>query len=378
MAGIYIHIPFCKQRCNYCDFYKTTQVLKKPEFVEALITEMQQRQLWIVSDVVKTIYFGGGTPSLLTSDEINRMIDSIYTHFSVIDTPEITLEANPDDITEKYLTELRQTKINRLSIGIQSFNNYQLKQMNRRHNANQAVTCIKQAQNAGFTNISTDIIYGLPDLDLKKWEHDLNLMGSLNIQHLSAYHLTFEEGTVFNNMRNKGVLIPVLEEDSVDQFRFLINWARSNGFEHYEISNFAKPGFYSKHNSSYWQQEVYLGLGPSAHSYNGDKRSWNVSDLDKYLFGVNKGSAYIEFELLTDAEKYNEYLMTWLRTFWGVDINKIGELFGEERMHHFEKMIAIFVKSGSIYMKNNHAILSDEGVFISDNILSELMILSDE
>ncbi|MDA3891056.1 MAG: radical SAM family heme chaperone HemW [Salinivirgaceae bacterium] len=378
MAGIYIHIPFCKQRCSYCDFYKTTQVLKKPELVKAIITELKTRKTWLGNSEVKTIYFGGGTPSLLTTKEINAIIETVFLNFKVSDNPEITLESNPDDLSQKQTANLRQTPVNRLSIGIQSFQNDQLEKMNRRHNASQAIDCVKQAQDAGFSNISTDLIYGLPNLSMKTWEHDLEQMGKLNIQHLSAYHLTYEEGTVFDTMLKKGSIKPIKEEASIQQFKTLLAWAKSNGFEHYEISNFAKPNYYSKHNSSYWRQEKYLGIGPSAHSYNGDMRLWNLANLGKYLNGINENEKYFESETLSEIDKYNEYLMTWLRTLWGVNIEKVGELFGQYRRNSLVKSLKPFIDANSLYMKEGCAVLTDEGVFITDTILADLMILPNE
>jgi len=377
MAGIYIHIPFCKQKCNYCDFYKTTQVLQKPQFINALLNELEQRKSWLSNEEVKTIYFGGGTPSLLTINEIIRIIDTIYSNFNVVKTPEITLECNPDDLTKKQIENIRHTPVNRLSIGIQSFQNNQLKFMNRRHNATQAVDCVKMAQDAGFNNISTDLIYGLPNLSLKNWELELEQMGKLNVQHLSAYHLTIESGTVFHTMKNKGLIKTINEDESIQQFELLIQWARQNGFEHYEISNFAHSGYYSQHNTSYWQQETYLGAGPSAHSYNQKTRLWNVSDLAKYISGIHNNEVYYESENLSENDKYNEFLMTWLRTCWGVDIKKIGHLFGLGRQLNLKKAIQPYINDGNVYKKENRFILSDKGIFISDTILADLMVLDD-
>ncbi len=376
MAGIYIHIPFCRQRCHYCDFYKTTHTSKKPEFIDALLKEMQQRKSWLNTEKINTIYFGGGTPSLLTIDEINRIIDAVYSDFIVEPAPEITLEANPDDLTNAYIKGIKSTPVNRLSIGIQSFQNTQLVKMNRRHNSHQAIECVQQAQNAGFTNISTDLIYGLPNLSIKKWEQDLEQMQKLNIQHLSAYHLTYEPATKFGALVKSGKLTPVNENKSIEQFKTLIKWAKANSFEHYEISNFAKPGFYSKHNTSYWQQQKYLGLGPSAHSYNLDTRRWNVADLDKYLGGVQQNKKYYESETLTDNDKYNEYLITRLRTKWGVNLKKVGEIFGQEKEKSFVKEIQPFIESRTVFLRNNSVILSDKGIFISDTILAELINVS--
>ncbi len=375
MAGIYIHIPFCRQRCHYCDFYKTTQTLKKPQFIDALIKEAHLRKGWLGGEKISTIYFGGGTPSLLTADEIKRIIDAIYSNFNVDALPEITLEANPDDLTKSYIKSIKNTQVNRLSIGIQSFQDTQLVKMNRRHNKHQAIESVQQAQNAGFTNISTDLIYGLPQISIKQWEQDLEQMRELNIRHLSAYHLTYEPATQFGKMLQTGKLLPVSEDESIKQFKILIKWAKTNEFEHYEISNFAKSGFYSKHNTSYWQQQKYLGLGPSAHSYNVNSRMWNVSDIDKYLAGIMQNINYHESENLSDIDKYNEYLMTWMRTKWGVNLKKVGEIFGIEKQQELTKAVQPFIDNGNVFLKKNSVILSDKGIFISDLILTELMVL---
>lgn len=378
MAGIYIHIPFCYQRCHYCDFYKTTELSKKTDLINALTIELSARKSWIDKDKVKTIYFGGGTPSLLSTDEIKRIIDSIYLNYQVDENIEITLESNPDDLTQKYINNLAKSPINRLSIGIQSFQNDLLKKMNRRHNSSQAIECVQNAQEAGFTNISTDLIYGIPDLTMDMWMNNLEQMGNLNIQHLSAYHLTIEPNTAFGKMFNKGALNPIKEDDSLLQFKTLIEWAKANNFDHYEISNFAKDGLYSQHNTSYWQQQKYLGIGPSAHSYNINSRLWNIANLDKYLTNIQNNISYSESEILTDTDKYNEFLMTWLRTKWGINLNQVKELFGDNQAQDLLELLQPFIKDNSINIKNGCAILSDKGIFISDLILSDLMLILDE
>ncbi len=373
MAGIYIHIPFCKQRCNYCDFYKTTQVLKKQDFLNALIKELINRKKELHQENINTIYFGGGTPSLLEANEINRIINIIFENFKTNAKLEITLESNPDDLTKQYINHLKKTPINRLSIGIQSFNNHFLSLMNRRHNSQQAVDCVKMAQDAGFNNISTDLIYGLPGLTVLQWEKELIQMQKLNIQHLSAYHLTYESGTSFGTMLKKGTLTPVKEETSVKQFEQLIDWAKSADFEHYEISNFAREGFYSKHNRSYWQQKMYLGAGPAAHSYNKNTRSWNVADLNKYINGILNNQKYFESEELSVTDKYNEYLMTGLRTKWGVNLKQVEKLFGREILESLSGDIVPFIDRKDMKIENENIILTDKGIFVSDAILTELI-----
>ena len=377
MAGIYIHIPFCYQRCNYCDFYKTTQLSKKTDLITAIKSELLQRKKWLNSESVKTIYFGGGTPSLLTTDEIQSIIDTIFLNYSIDNNPEITLETNPDDLSKTYINNICATPINRLSIGIQSFQDSILKKMNRRHNTKQAIDCVKLAQDAGFSNISTDLIYGVPGLSMQMWEDSLKQMAKLNIQHLSAYHLTIEQNTTFGKMLKHGELKVIKERDSILQFKTLIEWSKNSNFEHYEISNFAKDKLYSKHNTSYWQQQKYLGIGPSAHSYNINTRLWNIADIDKYIEAINNNTSYSESEILSEIDKYNEYLMTWLRTKWGVNLNTVKEVFGVDKQQNLIKSLNHFINDNSVTIINNCAILTDKGIFISDLILSDLIIVDD-
>ena len=375
MSGIYIHIPFCKQRCNYCDFYKTTQISKKNIFISALIQELYHQKNYLKNSIVKTIYFGGGTPSVLTYNEIIKIIEAVYAYFSVDNNPEITLEANPDDLTKSYINNLRKTPVNRLSIGIQSFQDDLLKLMNRRHNSQQAIQSVKELQNAGFENISTDLIYGLPRLTNKMWEEDLTTMFSLNIKHLSAYHITYEQGTRFYKFVETKKIIPVDETDSLNQFKSLIAIAENSGFEHYEISNFAKKDFYSKHNTSYWMQKPYLGVGPSAHSYNLISRKWNVSDIDRYIYCINNDENYFQTEQLTQTDKYNEYLMTRFRTMWGISMDDIKNFFGNERLNILQKQLQKLKKHNLVFYDNNTVKLTQKGIFISDLILSDLMLV---
>jgi oxygen-independent coproporphyrinogen-3 oxidase len=376
MAGIYIHIPFCKQRCFYCDFYKTTQLSLKSNLIESLSIELKQRKEYIDNEIVETIYFGGGTPSLLTKDEIKLILDTIHLNYNVKKDAEITIEANPDDLSTEYIKTLAQTNINRLSIGIQSFQDAILQKMNRRHNANQAINCIKQAQHEGFNNISADLIYGIPELSVNTWIDDLNQMEKLNIQHLSAYHLTIEPNTKFGELLKKNKISIIKESDSIQQFNTLINWAKTNNFEHYEISNFAKNGLYSQHNTNYWKQKKYLGIGPSAHSYNQKTRSWNIANTKQYIDAVNNNKIYSEIETLTETDKYNEFLITWLRTKWGINLIDIKKQFGNKRQQKLLKLLEPFIKDNSINFKNNYAILSNKGIFISDLILSNIIDLN--
>lgn len=377
MSGIYIHIPFCRQRCHYCDFYSTTQLKRKPELVQAIQRELEIRKNGLGNHEVSTIYFGGGTPSLLTADELKAIFETIYNNFNVIQKPEITLEANPDDLTPKHIKSIKDTGVNRLSIGLQSFHNSDLEMMYRRHNSEQIYKSVKEAQDAGFNNISVDLIYGLPNSSLRNWKKNLEQISTLNIQHLSAYHLTFENKTVFDVKRKKGELNPVTDEESLKQFKALISWAKENKFEHYEISNFGKDGFYSQHNTSYWMQQKYLGVGPSAHSYNIDTRSWNVANLSSYITNVMQEKEYFETEVLSIIDKHNEFLITGLRTRWGVNLTEFEKQFGVENKDNLLTKANTFIQSNDLYFKNNALILSDKGVFISDSILAELMLINE-
>jgi len=373
MAGIYIHIPFCRRRCFYCDFYKTTQTALKSFYIEALLTELNLRKSYLQNEIIDTIYFGGGTPSVLTPPEIEKILAGIYGGFDVVTNPEITLEANPDDLDVEYLSRLAETKINRLSIGIQSFFDEDLKQMNRRHNSLQASGCVNEAFSAGFKNISIDLIYGLPGLTLEKWGENLKQAFVLPVSHLSAYHLTYHEGTRFFDLKKKGFLQEIPEDDSVAQFELLIDKALENNFFQYEISNFAKEGAISKHNSAYWSGKKYLGLGPSAHSYDGSSRQWNVSDVGLYIENIKKSTPLFELEILSENERYNDYIITNLRTMWGISEEYIKNSFGETRLRDLKKEIGKYLKSGFVYEKGGFYFLSKAGLFISDEITSALL-----
>src|SRR5665647_3165394 len=296
MAGIYIHIPFCKKLCFYCDFYHIISLKDNKSFIDALQKEALLRKDYLGSEKVSTIYFGGGTPSVFSIEEIGIILDSIKKVYNVTDDCEITIELNPDDVSPGYLENLKQHDVNRISLGIQSWRDTDLKMLNRRHDSAQAVKALKDTLNAGFKNVTIDLIYGIPGMERKDWESNLDFSFSFDIKHLSAYHLTFEKGTVFGRMLEKGDISEIDEEDSAAQFNLLIEKAESAGFIHYEISNFAKPGYFSIHNSNYWKQVSYLGLGPSAHSFNGYTRQWNVRDLKGYIKSVNEGKSFFESE----------------------------------------------------------------------------------
>jgi len=375
MAGIYIHIPFCRQKCYYCDFYKTVNISLQQNFIEALKNEAKIRKNYLNNETVETIYFGGGTPSVLTAAELADILQVINHEFKVSSGAEITLEANPDDLTPAYLAALKSVGFNRLSIGIQAFQNRHLQQMNRRHSAGQAVDAIINAFNAGISNLSADLIYGLPALSETEWKESLKQVFQLPVKHLSAYHLTYHEGTAFYTWLKKGTLKELKENDSVAQFNLLLDMAIANNFEHYEISNLAKDKLYSRHNTAYWMGTSYLGLGPSAHSFNGASRRWNVSHVETYIKALKNNENYFEEEKLSENDKYNEYILTRIRTKWGISQTEIQQLFGAEKAQHFAQQIAKY-KHAQVFKANRQKItLTRKGLFISDEIMADLIII---
>lgn len=375
MSGIYIHIPFCRQKCYYCDFYKTVNTSLTEKFLSALKLEIQQRKNYLDNELIETIYFGGGTPSVLTEYELVEILDFLNKEFHVLPNAEITFEANPDDLSISYLKSLYNVGVNRLSIGIQSFQNEYLKKMNRRHNAFQAIESVENAVKTGIINVSVDLIYGLPSLTEKDWTASLEQVFQLPVHHLSAYHLTYHEGTAFYTWLKKGTLKELKEADSISQFNLLVEATQKNGFQQYEISNFAKDKKYSKHNTSYWMGKKYLGLGPSAHSYNGVSRRWNISSVESYIKALEKNQSFFEEEILGDSEKYNEYILTRIRTIWGVSSSFIQSNFGEEKASHFLKNIAKYKATNLIIQNMDVFTLSPKGLFVSDEIMRDLMII---
>ncbi len=374
MAGIYIHIPYCRKLCHYCNFHRTLLNENINVFLKSLLKEIELRKNYLGNDIVETIYFGGGTPSILDIPEINLIISTIRNNFKIYDNPEITLEANPDDLRRNYLQELiDNTLINRLSIGIQSFYDDDLKLLNRRHNSLQATESVAYSQEAGFSNISIDLIYGLPGMTTGGWKSNLQQAFKLNVQHISAYHLTFEPGTEFYRLLNKGILSRQSDDESLKQFNLLTDLAQKNKFIHYEISNFAIKDYYSIHNTNYWKQKKYLGIGPSAHSYNYISRQWNIADNSKYIEGISKGIPYTEKEKLDTAMKYNDYILTSLRTMWGADLVYIENTFGAIFSDHAAGKSMKFIDGGNITKDANVLKLTEKGKFISDYIISELM-----
>lgn len=377
MAGIYIHIPFCKTKCHYCNFYKSTDFDLKTNFIAALKTEILQRRTELEEQPIESIYFGGGTPSVLKIEEIEEIVEKIQIQFAITSDVEVTLEANPDDLNLQFLKELKKIGFNRISLGTQSFLNHDLKQMNRRHHATDAVESIKMAKKAGFENISIDLIYGLPNQTVEAWQKNIEQTLNLNVQHISAYHLTYHEGTVFYNYLQTGRIKELSDEKSLEQFEILKRLLEEDGFEHYEISNFAKNGLYSRHNKSYWERKPYLGFGPSAHSFDQKSRRWNVASLSRYLKAIATGKTFWEKELLSEQDQYNDYMITSLRTIWGISEKYLAENFQKKFLYHFLEEARSFIKSGHIQQKNGNYQLTAAGLFISDKIMENLLFVED-
>lgn len=374
MAGIYIHIPFCKHKCHYCNFFSVATSRWKVPFIEALLKEIELQKDYLEGESVKTIYFGGGTPSLLQTVEIAKILDHLYRHYSVDPKAEITLEANPDDFSESTAREWKNTPVNRLSIGVQSFFDDDLLYLNRVHNAGQSFRAIQSARNAGFDNLTIDLIYGIPTLTDEKWLKNLEYFFSLNIPHLSAYSLTVEQKTPLELLIRKGKYAAMDEQQSIGHFKILLEQARKKGYIHYEISNFAREGYYSRHNSLYWLGGNYLGLGPSAHSYNGNSRQWNVSNITKYIQLDDFHTTLEEKEALTKDQKYNEYVMTSLRTVWGCDTVHILNVFGSDFESHIIKGAQIFLEKNQLYREGSKYFLTDEGKLFADTIAAALFV----
>lgn len=375
MSGIYIHIPFCKQQCSYCDFHFSTSLKTKNDVLDALVYEMKLRAPFYEGTKIQTIYFGGGTPSLLSANEINTLLDHLNNHFEIDQVEEITVEANPDDLTSEKIDGFKNTPINRFSIGVQSFHGDDLVFMNRAHNAFQAKTCIKDIQDAGWENISIDLIYGTPTLSHEKWIENLTHIINFDIPHLSAYALTVEEKTPLHHAIKSGKQRPLDDKKCQEQFEILLEMMPNNGLIQYEISNFSKTHFQSKHNTSYWQQKKYLGLGPSAHSFDGKKRMWNVSNNVKYIQSLKKGELNYENEILSETDHFNEYVMTALRTKKGCDTNFIKTHFSPFYGDFFKKNTEKWIKKGQIEQKNSFFSLTKKGQLMADLITSNLFIV---
>jgi len=374
LAGIYIHIPFCKQSCSYCDFHFSTSLKHKTDLINALIKEIESRKNQL-SGEINSIYFGGGTPSLITNDELLSITEAIYKNYDIAQNIEFTLECNPDDLTKEKLIQLKNVGVNRLSIGIQSFFDEDLQFFNRAHNSKQAEISILMSQDAGFENITVDLIYNTPTLTNQKWEANLNKIAKFNVPHLSAYTLTVEPNTALHHqVKTKQIDLPT-DEEAIEQFKYLMAFTKEIGLTQYEISNFGKEGFYSQHNSNYWKGIEYLGFGPSAHSYYRGKRNWNIANNLKYINALRDNEKYFEEEIIDQKTAYNEYVLTRLRTIWGIEKNYISTNFSDEINQHFNMELEKYLKSSYLQIINNKIILTQEGIFIADKITSDLFYI---
>jgi oxygen-independent coproporphyrinogen-3 oxidase len=376
MAGIYLHIPFCKQACNYCNFHFSTSIRHKNDFVSALLKEIELQHHFLENECIKTIYFGGGTPSLLTFEDLAGIFLCLRSNFDIDPDPEITLEANPDDISGKKLSQWRNAGINRLSIGVQSFFDEDLHWMNRAHDASQSLSSILAAFEEGFSNISIDLIYGTPTLNDENWNRNTHQALELGVPHLSCYALTVEPKTLLSKLIAEKKSNDIDQSDQARQFQLLMNWLKEAGYEHYEISNFAKPGYRSRHNSSYWEQKSYLGLGPSAHSYNGLFRQWNVSDNARYIQALKNGGLAFETEELTTVQRLNEYIMISLRTSEGCDLSYIEKKFGKMAMTRLAESASTHQERSMLRVEAERIILNDQGKLFADGIASDLFFIN--
>lgn len=393
MSGIYIHIPFCKQACHYCDFHFSTSLKKKDEMILALAKEIEMRKSEFQDEIVETIYFGGGTPSILSIEDLRFLIDAVYRNYKVVKNPEITLEANPDDLHldfarfdyEKDLSVRAKSRtifeaykeigINRLSIGIQSFFEDDLKLMNRAHNAEESKKCLEIASQY-FDNISIDLIYGIPEMSNEKWLQNIETALSFGVPHISSYALTVEPKTALHSFIQKGIIPQPDDEVAQKHFHILVDKLSENGFIHYELSNFGKENYFSKNNSSYWLGKKYIGIGPSAHSYDGKNRGWNVSNNSLYIKSIQENKLPIEIETLTKTDRYNEYIMTGLRTIWGVSLERVEQEFGKTYLDYLNRQAAKFIEDHLLFVDDNILRTTKKGKFLSDGISSDLFLLN--
>ncbi|MBQ8449582.1 MAG: radical SAM family heme chaperone HemW [Bacteroidaceae bacterium] len=374
MAGIYIHIPFCKQRCLYCAFYSSTLHSRLQEYCDALCRELEMRRNYIIG-IVDTVYFGGGTPSTLTHEQLQKILGTIKRNYTLSPSAEITIEANPDDLTPEYLTTLRSLSFNRLSMGIQSFDDTQLKALGRRHTAERARQAVEDARVAGFNNISIDLMFALPSSTHAQWQESIQQAISLHPTHISAYNLTYEEETPLYRALQQGKINAIDEDENLKQFETLIDTLSAAGYRHYEISNFALPGYESRHNSSYWHDIPYLGCGASAHSYNGKERSWNVADIELYIRGIETGNPDFEIEHLSENERYNDAIVTRLRTADGLPLEWFRHKFNKKLYDYLCRNIAPHIADGTLQESNGCVSLTHEGIFISDSIMRDLIYI---
>ncbi|WP_035676563.1 radical SAM family heme chaperone HemW [Flavobacterium limnosediminis] len=375
MSGIYIHIPFCKQACHYCDFHFSTSLKKKDEMVLALAKEIRLRKEEFTDEIVETIYFGGGTPSILAVADLRMLIDEVYKNYNVTENPEITVEANPDDLSEERIIELSNNQINRLSIGVQSFFEADLKLMNRAHNSAEAKKCLEIATKY-FDNISVDLIYGIPGLTNEHWLQNIQTVLDLNIPHISSYALTVEPKTALQKFIKQGIVPQPDDAVAHEQFLLLVDKLEANGFIHYELSNFGKENYFSRNNSAYWLGKKYLGIGPSAHSYDGTNRSWNIANNSIYIKSLAENKLPSETETLTETDRYNEYIMTGLRTIWGVSLDKIKTEFGENMLHYLLENAQRYLDDEKLILENNILRTTKKGKFFCDGIASDLFWLN--
>ncbi len=374
MSGIYIHIPYCKQACHYCNYHFSTSLKNKENVISSMIKEIEIKSIGY-NDLIQTIYFGGGTPSFFETKEINKIINSIFKKFKISPSPEITLEANPDDLSKTKLIELSESYINRLSIGVQSFNDVELKLMNRSHNSKDAKNCIDDALKY-YDNISIDLIFGMPNSNLKTWESNLNHVTNWNLNHMSAYALTIEPKTALESFVKKNIIKPLDEDLVFEQHEFMCNKMSKHEYVNYELSSFAKKGYLSRNNSAYWLRKKYIGIGPSAHSFDGTYRSWNVSNNNIYIKNISNNKMFSEREKLSIIDKYNEYVMTGLRTTWGISLTYLENNFGLFYKKHFENRIIKYANSSLVVNKDNIFTTTIKGKFLADGIASELFLIN--
>jgi len=378
MAGFYIHVPFCRKLCFYCDFYHVISTNDNTAFVDAMLQEISSRKEYLGEETVSTIYLGGGTPSLLSIKELDALLTHVKNQYGVENDCEITIEVNPDDVDADYLSGLKGLNINRVSVGVQSWRDADLKLLNRRHDSAQAEKALKEIFKAGFDNVTVDLIYGIPGMSIQDWSTNLDFTFEFDIKHLSAYHLTFEKNTVFWQMLERGVINEIDEEESSALFNMLIGKSERAGFIQYEISNFGKQGYFSKHNANYWKQVSYIGIGPSAHSFNGYSRQWNVSNIKEYVKAINNGDPCYEREELDTRMRFNEYIMTSLRTMWGIDLDYVEKTFEKEGYDYVVNLSGKFKDYGLMKKEGENLILTNQGKMISDNIISEFMMPAEE
>lgn len=372
MAGLYIHIPFCKQKCHYCNFFSLASTKYKTQFIDALSKEIELQKNYLQNESLTSIYFGGGTPSMLNENELYSLFDKIHSTFTFETNAEITFEANPDDLSKSYLKILSNSPVNRLSIGIQSFNDNELIYLNRLHTSQEAIRAIQTAQDLGISSLSLDLIYGIPIATNESWLRNLDQFKALDVNHLSAYNLTREENTAYDIFIKKGKYSAPDDVQGEEHYQLLLNFAKVNGLEQYEVSNFAFDKKYAVHNTNYWKREKYLGIGPSAHSFNLTSRSWNIAQLNTYIKSINKGLLPNETEVLTVIDKWNELIMTGLRTKWGIDLNYLEGNFEEAWIQDFKKNAQKHIENGKMVENKNHFHLTENGLFFADGIASDL------